>query len=114
MAFFGFVSVILEPNFDLSRGESNLQGELFPFRSTEISLGSEPSFQLVSLSFGEKYTTFPFLPFSSRVIDVIFTIFFHFVCTFILIVCFHSIFIMQIGLSIVLDAFSFASLERIG
>lgn len=59
--FLLFVSVILEPYFDLRWRQVDHSPELLSFRSRQVPLISESSLQLVDLLFGEENPAFPFL-----------------------------------------------------
>ena len=53
--------MILKPNFDLCWCKSDDTGQMFSFRCTQVSLLSEPSFQLISLRLAEKNSSFALL-----------------------------------------------------
>ncbi len=56
---FHFISVVLKPNFNLSRSQVNHAGQMFPFRRGEVLLLLEPSLKLVHLRLGEEYSSLP-------------------------------------------------------
>lgn len=58
---FCLVSVVLEPDLDLSWWQSDQWSEMFTFWCWQISLLTEPSFQLKSLRFREQNSSFSFL-----------------------------------------------------
>lgn len=56
---FHFISVVLKPNFNLSRSQVNHAGQMLPFRRGEVLLLLEASLELVHLRLGEEYPSLP-------------------------------------------------------